>query len=62
MSRPSNKHMVIAPEAMGIAKIIDEAEIAKVEFWVSASDNGADTLASNKMVISIQAIVIRFLL
>ncbi len=54
--------MIIAPEAIGIPKIIDEGEITKVEFWLSASDNGADTLASNKMIISVQAITIRFLL
>jgi len=60
--RHSNKHMVMAPEAIGILKIIAEREIPKVEFWVSASDNGANSLANNKMIISIQAITIRFLL
>ena len=62
ISKPRNKHMIIAPEAIGIPKIIDEGEIAKVEFCVSVSDNGADTLASSRIVISVQAINIRFLL
>jgi len=58
----SNKHMVMAPEAIGILKIIDEGEIPKLEFWFSTSDNGANSLANNKMIISIQAITIKFLL
>ncbi len=60
--RHSNKHMVMAPEAIGIPKIIDEGETAKVKLWVSASDNGVDNLANNKIIISIHARTSRFLL
>ena len=62
ISTPINKHTIMAPEAMGMPKCSDEADMEKDLFWVRVSESGADIPAINKNVISMLAIKSRFLL
>ena len=60
-SRPKNRHVVMAPAAMGIPYDIDEADIEKGVEWATDSAKDADIFETKKKVKSMLAKKSRFL-